>query len=192
MKKRLLLLLLSLTIVFPLLTAPGIMAASVNDYPVVFTTFNTAAVRNDPDSYPKFTVSGGSDLLVQSVTTYHWNDGLGSAPGTISIYEPSGRILECIRTQRFCRKSVLGRFPEHRPESREDVFHRRLRAADLELQQPVRERRICGGPRYGIRHSDKAAVRHQRYRQRSRSTVDGRRPLYQFRQPDDGSPSRRG
>ena len=31
MKKRLLLLLLSLTIVFPLLTAHGIMAASVND-----------------------------------------------------------------------------------------------------------------------------------------------------------------
>ena len=93
MKKRLLLLLLSLMLVFPLLTAPGIMAASVNDYPVVFTTFNTAAVRNDPDSYPKFTVSGGSDLLVQSVTTYHWNDGLGSAPGTISIYDAENRLV---------------------------------------------------------------------------------------------------
>ena len=63
-----------------------VIAANVNDYAVVFTTFNVGAVENSPTYFADFTVEGG-DLFVQAVTTYHWNYGQGSEPGTISIYD---------------------------------------------------------------------------------------------------------
>ena len=58
----------------------------VNEYPLVFSTFNVGAVQNRPGYYPDFSVDG-SGLLVQSVTTYHWNYGSGKEPGSISIYD---------------------------------------------------------------------------------------------------------
>lgn len=85
MKKRILTLLLASVLLLAVL--PGMaQAANAEDYPIVFTTFNASGVENNPEYYPDFTV-GGSDLLVQAVTTYHYNHGSGKTPGTISIYD---------------------------------------------------------------------------------------------------------
>ena len=85
MKKRILSLLLVSVLLLAVL--PGMaQAANAEDYPIVFTTFNASGVENNPEYYPDFTV-GGSDLLVQAVTTYHYNHGSGKTPGTISIYD---------------------------------------------------------------------------------------------------------
>ena len=90
MKKRILPLLLAVVL---LVSAPGLsaLAADVSDYPIYYTSFNTAAVTDytrSPNAdcyYPDFTVTGGN-LLVQAITTYHWNGGKGATPGKISIY----------------------------------------------------------------------------------------------------------
>ena len=67
MKKRILSLLLVSVLLLAVL--PGMaQAANAEDYPIVFTTFNASGVENNPEYYPDFTV-GGSDLLVQAVTT---------------------------------------------------------------------------------------------------------------------------
>ncbi|MBQ9411890.1 MAG: S-layer homology domain-containing protein [Oscillospiraceae bacterium] len=82
----------------PASTGSGSGAASgkdVNDYPVLLTTYNTAAVQNGTtrelvDGYPMkgmpFSPSNGN-FRIDAITTYHWNYGRGQTPGTISIYE---------------------------------------------------------------------------------------------------------
>ena len=92
MKKRTLILLAALLMLISVFPASPAVAADVSDYPIYFTTINTAGVNNNPEYYPDFTV-GNSDLLVQAVSTYHWNYGQGSTPGTISIYDWDDNLL---------------------------------------------------------------------------------------------------
>ena len=86
MKKILQPIVLAAVLALGVSTGVPVIAANVNDYAVVFTTFNVGAVENSPTYFADFTVEGG-DLFVQAVTTYHWNYGQGSEPGTISIYD---------------------------------------------------------------------------------------------------------
>ena len=92
MKKRFLYLLLTAVFTLQFVTAVPALAASISDYPVYYSNYNAAGVQNDPEYYPDFTV-GSKDLLVQAVTTYHWNYGKGSKPGTISIYDWDDQLV---------------------------------------------------------------------------------------------------
>ena len=92
MKKRLLGALLALALLLSMALAVPAMAANASDYPLIYSNFNTSAVQNGPEYYPHFTV-GSSDILVQAITTYHWNYGSGATPGTISIYDWDDNLI---------------------------------------------------------------------------------------------------
>ena len=92
MKKRFLTLLLTAAFLTVLFAAVPAQAADVNDFPVYFSNFNTFAVESGPEYYPDFRVED-NDLLVQSVTTYHWNNGHGLKAGTISIYDWDDNLI---------------------------------------------------------------------------------------------------
>ena len=54
---------------------------------------NDTALLNGPSFYPVFTTDRG-DVLLLSVTTYHWNNGEGSLPGEISVCDlATGTVL---------------------------------------------------------------------------------------------------
>ncbi len=89
MKRRVLPLLLILAMVLALLPARA-LGADLEDYPVIKSNFNGSAVQNDPNSYISITVP--SSVWLWSITTYHWNNGRGASPGTISI-ERDGVIV---------------------------------------------------------------------------------------------------
>ena len=84
MKRRILSLGLCLALALSLLPLSG-LAASAEDYKELLSNFNTSAVQNDPAYYPVITVK--SDTRIDVVTTYHWNNGKGAAPGSIIIEE---------------------------------------------------------------------------------------------------------
>ncbi len=52
--------------------------------------WNKAVVDNGPTARTTFTLS--SPTLVSNVTTYHWNQGRGTAPGTITLLGSDGRV----------------------------------------------------------------------------------------------------
>ncbi len=59
----------------------------------LFTNMNPNTVNNNPPSVKVLTVKADSrPILVSQISTYHWNDGCGAQPGTISIWE-NGRQL---------------------------------------------------------------------------------------------------
>ncbi len=60
-------------------------AKDVNDYEILWTNFNTAAVNNDSPGYLEMNVN--DEVRLESVTTYHWNNGQGETPGQIRICE---------------------------------------------------------------------------------------------------------
>jgi len=88
MKKRILSLLLAVLLLLPALSA---CAEGIDSLPVWYSSFNVYSVQNLPKYYPDFTC--GAPLLVQAVTTYHWNNGQGAAPGTISIYDWDDHLI---------------------------------------------------------------------------------------------------
>jgi hypothetical protein len=45
-----------------------------------------------PTSQTYFTLY--NKTLIQAVTTYHWNNGSGKTPGTISICDPDGTVID--------------------------------------------------------------------------------------------------
>ena len=59
---------------------------------IIFSSYNTDAVKNGASSNPSFTL-GEQDVLVVSLTTYHWNKGKGAKPGTISIYSADNMLI---------------------------------------------------------------------------------------------------
>ena len=72
-----------LTVLLPAIAAPEPM----------FSNMNPDAVYNNPPSVKILTVSADQrPIRVSQIYTYHWNDGCGSQPGTISIWE-NGRQL---------------------------------------------------------------------------------------------------
>lgn len=64
--------------------------------PYIFNNWNTDAVVNNPPTgtdqdgqhYPEFTVSQLTHIT--TIATYHWNNGAGATPGTISLYQVKG------------------------------------------------------------------------------------------------------
>ena len=88
MKKKLLSLLLAVLIVLPPV-APA-FAANVSDYAVIASTFNADAVSNCAEGLPRYNLNDGTNVLLQAVTTYHYNGGKGAKPGTIKIYDEYG------------------------------------------------------------------------------------------------------
>ncbi|MBR2667746.1 MAG: S-layer homology domain-containing protein [Oscillospiraceae bacterium] len=91
MRKRILALLLTVVLCLSLLPLAA-SAASVEDYPLLYSTFNSSATQSGPEYFPDFTV-GSNDLLVQAIATYHWNSGRGATPGTISIYDWDDNLI---------------------------------------------------------------------------------------------------
>ena len=92
MKKRFFALLITLVLVLSLIPASPAQAATVNDYPTIWSNFNSSGVSNGPEYFPDFTLQG-HDYLIQAVTTYHWNNGRGATPGTISIYDWDDHLI---------------------------------------------------------------------------------------------------
>ncbi|MDO5296927.1 MAG: hypothetical protein Q4F00_09900 [bacterium] len=74
---------LLLTVLLPAMAAPEPM----------FTNINPNAVYNNPPSVKVLTVKADQrPIRVSQILTYHWNNGHGAQPGTISIWE-NGRQL---------------------------------------------------------------------------------------------------
>jgi hypothetical protein len=96
------------------LLLPALPAAAENkadSSPVIHTTFNTTQVRNGPSQYPEYRNDEG-DVLLTSVTTYHWNDGRGAEPGTIGVYEKSsGKCLGTWQASTRHNKTWWDAFP---------------------------------------------------------------------------------
>ena len=91
MKQRVLAAVLVLALLAGVFPCAPALAAGVSDYELYYTNFNGDRVENGIDYCPGFAVE--KDLLVQAVTTYHWNDGYGSPPGTISIYNWDDELI---------------------------------------------------------------------------------------------------
>lgn len=87
MKKRIFALLLATVLLLAAMPMTTALAVNVSDYPLIDSNFNSYAVDDGIPWYPLEVETGGGDMLVQAVTTYHWNNGRGSTPGTIGIYE---------------------------------------------------------------------------------------------------------
>ena len=63
---------------------------------LIYSNFNSDPVRNQPDQYTVMNIKEGQErsmALVQRVRTYHWNNGNGSVPGTITVYEDGEKII---------------------------------------------------------------------------------------------------
>jgi len=84
--------LISLALVLSLIPASPALAATVNDYPVIWSNFNASSVSNEAEYFPDFTLKN-QDYLIQAVSTYHWNSGMGAKPGTISIYDWDDHLI---------------------------------------------------------------------------------------------------
>ena len=74
-------------------TAVSAQAAAQEE--LIYSNFNSDPVRNHPDQYTVMNIKEGQErsmALVQRVRTYHWNNGNGSVPGTITVYEDGEKI----------------------------------------------------------------------------------------------------
>ncbi len=67
-------------------------AANVEDYSIFLTSYNTDGVQNNPKNN-HFTFEITKTYNLKSITTYHWNNGNGKIPGTISLYEDGGKKI---------------------------------------------------------------------------------------------------
>jgi hypothetical protein len=54
----------------------------------VFDNFNIYGVTNGPTAPTTFVLTGTTQI--SQLITYHWNNGLGAQPGTISLVTPAG------------------------------------------------------------------------------------------------------
>ena len=68
---------------------------------LLFTNFNNDPVKNKPTHYFPLENSSGT-VLVTKIRTYHWNNGNGAMPGTISIYDTD-------TNEKICGGSAVGR-----------------------------------------------------------------------------------
>ena len=67
-------------------------AADMDSDQLIYSNFNIGAVQNNPKYYPAYD-AGGENVFLHSITTYHWNGGMGSEPGTISIYDWNADLI---------------------------------------------------------------------------------------------------
>ena len=87
MRKRFFSVIVTVILLLSAIPLMPVSAASVDDYTILLSNFNTEAVSNGPRMGLEVTIDGSQDVLVQSLTTYHWNYGNGKTPGYISIFE---------------------------------------------------------------------------------------------------------
>ena len=66
----------------------SVPASDPEEYPVIYSNFNTGGTLDGPTGAATFMPD--VDILLKSVTTYHWNGSRGSDPGYISIYTSGG------------------------------------------------------------------------------------------------------
>ncbi|MBR3503288.1 MAG: hypothetical protein IKO07_03470 [Clostridia bacterium] len=58
-----------------------------HDFPIYYSNYNSDPTSSHPEYCPGFKVENGN-ILLEAVTTYHWNGGKGmEEPGTISLYD---------------------------------------------------------------------------------------------------------
>lgn len=67
------------------ISPPLAFAVAPTDYNLLYTNGNIDAVSNDPKYEVVLEIE--NDTLIQCISTYHWNNGKGEAPGLIGIYE---------------------------------------------------------------------------------------------------------
>jgi len=63
----------------------------ITDYETIFEIGNIGAVDNSPTNETIFSFE--KDVIIQSITTYHWNYAQGKEPGSISIATLDGTIV---------------------------------------------------------------------------------------------------
>jgi hypothetical protein len=57
---------------------------------VIFNNWNIDRVYNNPQSPTRFNI--GRETHIKEISNYHWNDGRGSSPGTISLVHEDGTM----------------------------------------------------------------------------------------------------
>ena len=65
------------------------MTAASTDENVIFTNVNAAPVQSNPSSATKFSLKSSS--VIKTITDYHFNNGRGAEPGTITLRDATGR-----------------------------------------------------------------------------------------------------
>ncbi|EJU24104.1 copper amine oxidase N-terminal domain protein [Peptoanaerobacter stomatis] len=68
-------------------------AYGIDDYDVFLSSFKTDATQNNPKGYTSFMFEITKRYSLKSITTYHWNNGRGMDPGTISLYDDKGNSI---------------------------------------------------------------------------------------------------
>lgn len=77
-------------LLFLVLLSAGCSVKKRGEYRI-FTTENEFAVQDSPAVKTKFTVDSLTEI--SRIRTYHWSEGNGAEPGTISLTGPSGEKL---------------------------------------------------------------------------------------------------
>ena len=87
---------LALLFVLALLLSLAVPALAAEDYELQYSNMNGERVESDPPSLKQITLKADLDpLLVEKITTYHWNEGYGGdGPIYISIWEGDTQLGE--------------------------------------------------------------------------------------------------
>ena len=86
-------------------------AADMDSDQLIYSNFNIGAVQNNPKYYPAYD-AGGENVFLHSITTYHWNGGMGSEPGTISIYDWNADLIGAWPVQGQNNNTYWTTFPD--------------------------------------------------------------------------------
>ncbi len=76
-----------LVVAFTLVAAAAVRGGELPEV-TVFSIGNLASVTSGPTAPSVFTT--GQDWRITGISTYHWNNGLGATPGTLSLSEAGG------------------------------------------------------------------------------------------------------
>ena len=98
--------------------APASYAKSVDDYTMIYDNFNPYTVYNDKTEDYRFGVVKNSELKLDAITLYHYNNGKGKKPGTISILKDGKEIGTWKCTGRY-----HDQYWDAFPNLRDEIFH---------------------------------------------------------------------
>ena len=86
MKKRFFSMLVAISMLMSMLPAYVVQAEHCpGNYDVLFSTYNYGVANNGPTE--DVIVTFDEAKMVKEITTYHWNNGYGKTPGSVSIYK---------------------------------------------------------------------------------------------------------
>lgn len=74
---------------------------NVSDYKMFWNNVNTSVVLNGPSKATKFTVKKGKKLKLDAIALYHYNNGDGKTPGTITLKKGNTKIGSWKATGRY-------------------------------------------------------------------------------------------